>query len=77
MNRDEAIRVLKPCPFCGGEAVLETIRVRKGDEAVVHCNGGCLASIHTITYDTEQEAIDAATEAWNRRAPRKEATNDP
>lgn len=58
---------LLSCPFCGYEAVLEPIKVRKGYEAVTHCNG-CLASIHTITYDTEEEAISNATISWNKRA---------
>jgi Lar family restriction alleviation protein len=57
---------LKSCPFCGYGAVLEPMKVRKGYEAVVHCNG-CLASIHTITYDTEEDAVLNATSAWNRR----------
>jgi Lar family restriction alleviation protein len=57
---------LLTCPFCGNKAVLEPIEVRKGYEAVVHCNG-CLASIHTITYETEEEAIINATTSWNRR----------
>lgn len=43
------------------------MQVSKGWEADAHCNG-CLASIHTITYDTEQEAIDAAISYWNRRS---------
>jgi Lar family restriction alleviation protein len=58
---------LLPCPFCGGDAVIEPMRVRKGFETNIHCNGGCLASMHTITYDEESEAINAAIEAWNRR----------
>jgi hypothetical protein len=58
---------IKPCPFCGGSAVIEPMQVRKGFEAVVHCNRSCLASIHTITYDTEEQAIKAVTEAWNKR----------
>lgn len=57
---------LKVCPYCGYIAALETMTVRKGWEADIHC-GDCLASIHTITYDTEQEAIDAVVSAWNRR----------
>lgn len=55
------------CPFCGYNAVLETMTVRNGWEANIHCNA-CLAEIHTITYDTEQDAIDAAISAWNTRA---------
>ena len=59
---------LKPCPFCGGEAVLEPYKSRKGYEANIQCNGGCILNMATITYDTEEEAIEAVTNAWNRRA---------
>ena len=59
---------LKPCPFCGNcDALLESFAVRKGYEAVVQCNG-CLATMATITYDTEKEAIEDVEKAWNRRA---------
>lgn len=57
---------LKPCPFCGYQAVLESFKARKGYEAAVCCNG-CLASIHTITYDTEEEAISNVAISWNKR----------
>lgn len=57
---------LKPCPFCGGEAVLESYNARKGFEACIQCNG-CTAYVPTITYDTEEEAIEKAIKAWNRR----------
>lgn len=59
---------LKPCPFCGGEAVLESFTVRKGYEAVIHCNGSCLANMPTITFETEEEANKRAVDTWNRRA---------
>ena len=58
---------LKPCPFCGSEALLDEFTVRKGFEACIVCTG-CLADMPTITYDTEEEARNAAIEAWNRRA---------
>lgn len=58
---------LKPCPFCGSDGLLERFSVRKGFEAFVVCTG-CLVSMPTITYDTEEEAAKAAIEAWNRRA---------
>ena len=60
-------RELRECPFCGGEAVLESYKARKGYEAYVQCNGGCIVHMMTITYDTEEEAIEAVTKAWNRR----------
>ena len=58
---------LKPCPFCGGEAVLESCKVRKGYESFIQCNGGCLALMRTITYDTEEEAIENVIKAWEKR----------
>lgn len=58
---------LKPCPFCGSTASLETFKERKGYAATVHCDS-CLAEITTITYDTEKEAETRAHWAWNRRA---------
>ena len=60
---------LKNCPFCGGEAHLYTLGVRKGYEVVAECRG-CLVHINSITFDTDEEAIDYSTNAWNTRAPR-------
>lgn len=57
---------LKPCPFCGGEALLEPYRARKGYEASIQCNQ-CLCSMSTITYDEEETAIEDVVKAWNRR----------
>ncbi|MGE4484580.1 MAG: Lar family restriction alleviation protein [Oscillospiraceae bacterium] len=64
---------IKCCPCCGYEAVIETMKVRKGWEAVIHCNS-CLLSLLTITYDTEQEAEDSAIHDWNLRV---EPANEP
>ena len=60
---------LKPCPFCGGEAVINEIPPHKHTFVnmpdcegftYIECTGcGC-----TIGADTTQQAI----EAWNRRA---------
>lgn len=47
--------------------MLEPYKVRKGYEANIQCNGGCLALMRTITYDTEEEAIENVVRAWNRR----------
>ena len=57
---------LKPCPFCGGEALLEEFIVRKGFEACVVCTG-CLVTMPTSTYDESEKAARKAIEAWNRR----------
>ena len=67
---------LKPCPFCGGEAVLEPYKARKGYEANIQCNGGCLALMRTITYDTEEEAVNNVVKAWNRRADNEQREAD-
>lgn len=57
---------LKPCPFCGGNALLESMAVKKGFEALIQCNCKCVF-MQTITYDTEAEAIEAVINDWNRR----------
>jgi len=57
---------IKNCPCCNYSASLETMKVRKGWEADIHCND-CGLSVHTITFGTEQEAIDDAIQKWNRR----------
>ena len=53
---------LKPCPFCDGEALLKTY-YGSGKEALgfVYCKE---CGVTTRSY----ESINAAIEAWNRRA---------
>ena len=51
---------LLPCPFCGGEAILESNKLRYGTIYSAYCQK-CGAE---ITGFSEHEAIDA----WNRRA---------
>ena len=63
---------LKSCPFCGGKAFAEPFKARKGYECPIQCSR-CLALMQSITYDTEEEAVQAATKAWNRRAYEKQA----
>lgn len=55
---------LKPCPFCGGEAV---IRVLMGKEYIspIH-RKGCL--IRPDTWLQSSEPIKKQINAWNRRA---------
>lgn len=60
---------LKPCPFCGGEAVIHTCCELENDNLafvykdkfVIHCFE---CHITTLPFETKEEAI----EAWNRRA---------
>ena len=53
---------LKPCPFCGGEAVMLGTEQRWFNPACSNPDCGCE---WTDSYATEAEAI----EAWNNRAP--------
>ena len=59
---------LKPCPFCGGEAILRKVatgRSRSGYEYYIRCgNLKCPVYVVTCNRDTEDEVI----ENWNRRA---------
>ena len=53
---------LKPCPFCGGEGVMQKhVFVGYSSTWGVVC-GDCWAEIKQV-YSSEQEAV----EAWNRR----------
>ena len=46
---------IKPCPFCGGEAVLIMVQT---------CGYvRCIKCLATSTFDRKQEVIDA----WNKR----------
>ena len=58
---------LKPCPFCGGKAVvIETFCKETNYRGYYVYHGNCLLTeqIETNSYDTEKSAIAA----WNRRA---------
>lgn len=57
---------LLPCPCCASSAHLETMEVRKGYEADIHCNG-CQLSYHTTTFLTEEDAIKDVVTHWNQR----------
>ena len=58
---------LKPCPFCGGEAKVESDTWR--DVGVMHCVE-CECGVSTGVYETVEEAV----EHWNRRI-KEEPTN--
>lgn len=54
---------LKPCPFCGGEARIQTFHFRYR----VGCGtNGCIAGRFNRAFDTPEKAAAA----WNRRAER-------
>ena len=59
-------KILFPCPFCGGEAVMETITtaMEKKPRYSVRCTGNdCRVSL-----DWDWWSAEAAANAWNRRA---------
>ena len=70
---------LKPCPFCGGEAVIKDTKFWMSDAVYVHC-AECGASVqkklanHTFYKDgkemfmTKEQAVQRVVNAWNRRA---------
>ena len=55
----EKEEVLKPCPFCGGKAMI----FRECNHFRVLCDGECSVNPVTYGFDTEEEAI----EKWNKR----------
>lgn len=69
--------LLKPCPFCGGPAELDTMRGyiaiatgRMGNEVAIYCIE-CSADMSLCHEDVPDMSIDdmvfALTEAWNKR----------
>lgn len=57
-------KVLLPCPFCGGEAIMKIQKhIPKGYEYTPTCKNTSCAGRLTKKWLTEAEAI----EAWNRR----------
>ena len=66
---------LKPCPFCGGEAVLyhQSSKYTEHDGDFVYCFRGCggrtkLFECYNGTVKTHKETEQEAIAAWNRRA---------
>ena len=55
--------VLKPCPFCGGEAIVNRHHNRYVDWWLVSC-----PKCHITQAGSEHEFSFEAIEAWNRRA---------
>lgn len=63
---------LKPCPFCGGEAIIvyEAIRESVYGETIRGTTIGCRDCECHMFYTNRELAI----EAWNKRVPQRTAT---
>ena len=64
-KRQQKQPVLKPCPFCGGEAFISS------DKDYIFCSScrGCVFVESTMLSDkTADEAVAAMVDNWNRRA---------
>ena len=61
---------LKPCPFCGGEAVIEIVEPHSHILATFMPNygGGAFIECQKCTCAISAETKEEAVEAWNRRA---------
>lgn len=62
---------LKPCPFCGGEAIVRKERyVTIEEKWIVECNSPtCVCKPKTIVYPSQESAVNA----WNRRSNDEQA----
>ena len=58
---------LKPCPFCGEEAKIESRNSNYGLYAFVECKG-CHAKGSEVFVSINVCAADEATKRWNERA---------
>ena len=58
---------LKPCPFCGGEAKVSTLKWVGGYEATALCKNEPNAHYLNTWDKDEEKAIERITEVWNRR----------
>lgn len=65
---------LKPCPFCGGEAIMYTIEAHGHAIATFmpDYGGGTFIECTECTCAIAEESEDTAIEAWNRRAGEQE-----
>lgn len=57
---------LKPCPFCGGQAVMGTTYRNGFFTCTIECDK-CYIRTQDITSDILELARQDAIEAWNRR----------
>jgi hypothetical protein len=77
-SRAENPEKLKPCPFCGGEAELDTRRAYRnlstgqiGDAVAIYCLW-CSADMSACRADhsglDDEDIVHMVTEMWNRRS---------
>ena len=67
--------ILKPCPFCGGEAELKRIQHDKKDNIFIECKS-CRCATRIFSCDInliprrlklDDQRFSPIVEAWNRR----------
>jgi len=64
---------LKPCPFCGGEANIGTVKYAKDSQDAklngrnVGYYGQCISCSATMCFGLAYETKQIAAEKWNRR----------
>lgn len=59
---------LKPCPFCGGEAVISLNGDKPGYRGTMVMCGNCGARTKFFTISTEYGSTEEAVKAWNTRS---------
>lgn len=61
---------LKPCPFCGGKARVNTLKWVGGYTATALCKNEPNVHYLDMWDEDEEKAIELIIEVWNRRAER-------
>lgn len=61
--------VLKPCPFCGSEAIIKATAPIRNTQMFICGNCGAEVCFYGAEYEPK------ATEAWNRRADNERKTD--
>ena len=65
---------LKPCPFCGGEAILKRDRI--GLYCVKCTNCGCMTTFQFDFGEGEEVSGRKAADVWNRRIDNESRTDE-
>ena len=58
---------LKPCPFCGGEALFQ---FHEGSYGMIWCSECVCEKLHGCCFenDSHEDFVKCLIESWNRRA---------